>query len=196
MKRKAKVARKTKETDIAVSLNLDGSGKAKIGTGIGFFDHMLSAFAKHGLFDLEVKAKGDLETDQHHLVEDTGIVLGMALDKALAGKKGIARAGSFAFPMDEALSVVSVDLSGRAYLNFDAAFGREFIGGLQSDLVREFFAGFVQGAKCNLFVRVLYDGNDHHKCEGTFKGFGRALAQACEVKNRAKGKIPSTKGAL
>ncbi len=196
MKRVAKVKRKTKETNIALRLRIDGSGGFSGSTGIGFFDHMLSAFAKHGLFDLEVRAKGDLEIDQHHLVEDVGIVLGMAVDEALGNKKGIARAGSFAFPMDETLSVVSIDLPGRAYLNFDAAFGREFIGGLQSDLVREFFAGFVQGAKCNLFVRVLYDGNDHHKCEGIFKGFARALAQACDVKGGAKGKIPSTKGVI
>ncbi len=196
MKRRAKIRRRTGETDIALVLNVDGSGKADVKTGIGFFDHMLSAFAKHGLFDLEVRAKGDTGVDQHHLVEDAGIALGMALDRALGGKGGIARAGSFAFPMDETLSLVSIDLSGRACLNFDAAFKREFIGGLQSDLVREFFAGFVQGAKCNLHVRLLYDGNDHHKCEGIFKGFARALAQACEVRGRARGKIPSTKGAL
>lgn len=196
MKRVANVVRKTKETDISVRLNLDGSGEAKIATGIGFFDHMLSAFAKHSLFDLDVSAKGDLEIDQHHLVEDVGIVHGMALDKALGDKLGIARAGSFAFPMDETLSVVSIDLSGRALLNFDAAFEREFIGELQSDLVKEFFAGFVQGAKCNLHIRLLYEGNDHHKCEGIFKGFARACAQACEIRDRAKGKLPSTKGAL
>ena len=195
-RRSAEVKRKTVETEIAVALAIEGSGRSKIGTGIGFFDHMLCSFAKHGLFDLSVTATGDLEVDQHHLVEDVGIVLGMAVDKALGDKKGITRAGSFAFPMDETLSLVSVDLSGRALLNFDAKFEREFIGELQSDLVKEFFAGFVQGARCNLHVRLLYEGNDHHKCEGVFKGFGRALAQACEVKERAKGKVPSTKGAL
>ena len=196
MKRTAGIERKTKETDISIVLGIDGSGEAEVNTGIGFFDHMLSAFAKHGLFDLKVCAKGDLEVDQHYLVEDVGIALGNAFDKALGDKKGIARAGSFAFPMDETLSVVSVDLSGRSYLNFDAGFSRESMGELQSDLVKEFFAGFVQGAKCNLHVRLLYEGNDHHKCEGIFKGFARALAQACEIRERANGKIPSTKGVL
>lgn len=196
MRRIGKVERKTKETDIAIEINLDGTGSSDVKTGIGFFDHMLSAFARHGLFGLKIRAKGDLGVDQHHLVEDVGIVLGQAVDKALGDKKGIGRSGSFAFPMDETLSVVSVDLGGRALLNFDAAFGREFIGEFQSDLVKEFFAGFVQGAKCNLHVRLLYNGNDHHKCEGIFKGFARACMQACAINERAKGKLPSTKGAI
>ena len=192
-KRFASMDRKTAETCISLRLNLDGSGKSRVETGIGFFDHMLASFARHGLFDLEVKAKGDLSVDQHHLVEDVGIVLGQAFDKALSDKKGIARAGSFAFPMDETLSLVSVDFGGRAFLNFDAKFGRQFIGELQSDLVKEFFAGFVQGAKCNLHVRLLYEGNDHHKCESIFKGFARACAQACEIRKRAAGRLASTK---
>jgi imidazoleglycerol-phosphate dehydratase len=192
----AKIERKTKETDIALEINLDGTGESSVSTGIGFFDHMLTALAKHGLFDLSVKAKGDLEIDQHHLIEDLGIVLGMAVEKALGDKKGIGRSGSFAFPMDETLSVVSIDFSGRARLNFDAAFEREFIGEMQSDLVKEFFAGFVQGAKCNLHVRVLYSGNDHHKCEGIFKGFAKALMQACAINPRVAGKLPSTKGMI
>ncbi|MFA6328254.1 MAG: imidazoleglycerol-phosphate dehydratase HisB [Candidatus Micrarchaeia archaeon] len=196
MKRAAKISRKTKETEILLSLAIDGSGKSNVSTGIGFFDHMLCAFAKHGLFDLSLSAKGDLEVDQHHLVEDTGIVLGTAFAQALADKRGIARAGCFAFPMDEALSLVSVDFGGRAALVFDAKFGRECIGGLQSDLVREFFAGFCQGARCNVCVRLLYDGNDHHKCEGIFKGFARALSQACEVKEMAGRSLPSTKGRI
>jgi len=195
-KRFARIDRNTKETRIALALTIDGSGKSKASTGIGFFDHMLASFAKHGLFDLDVSAKGDLEADQHHLVEDVGIALGMAFDKALSDKLGIARAGSFAFPMDETLSLVSVDFGGRALLNFDAVFSREFIGELQSDLVKEFFAGFVQGAKCNLHIRLLYDGNDHHKCESMFKGFARACAQACEIRKRAAGRLPSTKGVL
>ena len=195
-KRLAKIERKTGETCISLRLNLDGSGKGRVQTGIGFLDHMLSSFARHGLFDLDVKADGDLEADQHHLVEDVGIVLGQAFDKALSGRRGIARAGSFAFPMDEALALVSVDFGGRAVLNFDAKFGREFIGELQSDLVKEFFAGFVQGAKCNLHVRLLYEGNEHHKCESIFKGFGRACSQACEIRKRAEGRLPSTKGVL
>ncbi len=194
--RSAKIERKTAETQISLSLSIDGSGKSEITTGIGFFDHMLTAFAAHGLFDLELSAKGDLEVDQHHLVEDVGIVLGRAFSEALGEKKGIARAGMFAFPMDESLSLVSVDFGGRTALTFDAAFSREFIGELQSDLVKEFFAGFSQGARCNIFVRVLYEGNDHHKCEGMFKGFARACAQACEVRKRAEGILPSTKGKI
>ncbi|MDO8339186.1 MAG: imidazoleglycerol-phosphate dehydratase HisB [Candidatus Burarchaeum sp.] len=194
--RTAKIKRKTGETDIALALTLDGSGRSEIATGIGFFDHMLCSFAKHGLFDLELSAKGDLQVDQHHLVEDTGIALGEAFAAALGDKKGIARAGSFAFPMDETLSLVSVDFGGRSLLTFDAKFSRGFIGRLQSDLVREFFAGFVQGARCNVCVRLLYEGNDHHKCEGIFKGFARALAQACEVRARAGAAVPSTKGVI
>ncbi len=192
----AKIARKTSETDIALSLKIDGTGKAEVDTGIGFLDHMLISFAKHGFFDLGVKAKGDLEIDQHHLVEDLGICLGMAFAKALGDKKGISRAGMFAFPMDETLSLVSVDFSGRSALTFDAKFEREFIGGLQSDLAKEFFAGFSQGARCNVFVRVLYGGNDHHKCEGMFKGFARACCEACAFRERANGKVPSTKGMI
>ncbi len=196
MKRAAKINRKTKETGISLSLAIDGSGKAKVDTGIGFFDHMLSAFAKHGLFDLSLSARGDLEVDQHHLVEDVGIALGEAFLEALGSKRGMARAGCFAFPMDESLSLVSVDFGGRSSLIFDARFQRESIGNLQSDLVKEFFAGFIQGARCNVCVRLLYDGNDHHKCEGIFKGFARALSQACEVKERAGGRLPTTKGMI
>ena len=195
-KRSASIVRKTAETAIKLSLAIDGSGKSDVSTGIGFFDHMLASFAKHGLFDLQLRASGDLEVDQHHLVEDTGIALGQAFGEALGGKKGIARAGMFAFPMDETLSLVSVDFGGRAMLTFDAKFSREFIGELQSDLVKEFFAGFAQGARCNIFVRVLYNGNDHHKCEGIFKGFARAVSGACEIRERAAGKLPSTKGVL
>ena len=195
-KRCAKIERNTKETQILLTLCVDGSGKSSVGTGIGFFDHMLSAFAKHGLFDLEVKAGGDLEVDQHHIVEDVGIALGEAFTAALGSKRGIARAGCFAFPMDEALSLVSVDFGGRSSLIFDAKFSREFIGEMQSDLVKEFFAGFAQGARCNVCVRLLYDGNDHHKCEGIFKGFARALSGACEVKGKAGRRLPTTKGLI
>jgi len=195
-KRGAKIERKTKETQILLKLCIDGSGESSVSTGIGFFDHMLAAFAKHGLFDLSLSAKGDLEVDQHHLVEDIGIALGAAFAEALGGKKGIARAGCFAFPMDESLSLVSVDLGGRSSLIFEAAFTREFIGELQSDLVREFFAGFSQGARCNVAVRMLYAGNDHHRCESIFKGFGRAVSSACEVRERAEKSLPSTKGVI
>ena len=165
-------------------------------TGIGFFDHMLAAFAKHGLFDLAIAAKGDLEVDQHHLVEDVGIALGAAFADALGDKKGIARAGCFAFPMDESLSLVSVDFGGRSSPIFDAPFSRESIGGLQSDLVKEFFAGFCQGARCNVAVRMLYAGNDHHRCESIFKGFGRAVSSACEIRMGAGKGLPSTKGLI
>ncbi|MBS3069711.1 imidazoleglycerol-phosphate dehydratase HisB [Candidatus Micrarchaeota archaeon] len=196
--RSAKIQRSTKETQISLELNLDGSGEASVQTGIGFLDHMLISFARHGLFDLTLSAKGDLEVDQHHLVEDAGICLGEAFSQALGDKRGISRAGSFvfAYPMDETLSCVALDFGGRALLNFDACFKREFIGELQSDLVREFFAGFVQGAKCNLHIRNLYDGNDHHKCEGIFKGFAKALSQAVSVSKNSEGKIPSTKGVI
>lgn len=192
-KRSAKVERNTAETQITLALSIDGSGQSEISTGIGFFDHMLSSFARHGLFDLRVAAKGDLQVDQHHLVEDVGIALGKAFGKALGDKRGIARAGCFAFPMDETLSLVSVDFGGRTYLTFDASFSREFIGELQSDLVREFFAGFCQGARCNVAVRLLYPGNDHHKCEGISKGFARAASQACQIRKRAAKRLPSTK---
>ena len=195
-KRCAKIERKTKETQISLQLCIDGSGESSVSAGIGFFDHMLAAFAKHGLFDLSLSAKGDLEVDQHHLVEDVGIALGAAFAEALGEKNGIARAGCFAFPMDETLSLVSVDFGGRSSLIFDASFQREFIGELQSDLVKEFFAGFAQGARCNVCVRLLYNGNDHHKCEGIFKGFARALSWACEVKERADESLPSTKGLI
>ncbi len=196
MARAAKIERKTSETDIKASLAIDGTGKADIRTGIGFFDHMLAAVAKHGDFDISLKCKGDLDVDQHHTIEDAGIALGMAFEKALGSKKGIMRSGNYAFPMDEAMAIVSIDLGGRAYLNFDAKFSREFIGTMQSDLVKEFFAGFAQGAKCNLHVRMLYPGNDHHKCESIFKGFARALAQACEIRRQRLGSVPSTKGVI
>jgi len=196
MKRTATINRTTKETEISLSLAVDGSGKSDVSTGIGFFDHMLCSFAKHGLFDLTLCAKGDLEVDQHHLVEDTGIALGEAFLAALGSKRGIARAGCFAFPMDETLSLVSIDFGGRSTLIFDAKFSRESIGEMQSDLVKEFFAGFCQGARCNMCVRLLYGGNDHHKCEGIFKGFARACAQACEIRTRAARELPSTKGMI
>ncbi len=195
-KRLARVKRITAETRIELVLTIEGTGKSRVDTGIGFFDHMLSSFARHGLFDLTISAKGDLQVDQHHLVEDVGLALGMAFDKALGKRMGIARAGSFAFPMDETISLVSVDFAVRALLNFDARFDRDSIGSLQSDLVSEFFAGFVQGAKCNLHIRMMYGGNDHHKCESIFKGFARACAQACEVRKRAAGKLPTTKEVL
>ena len=174
MDRKAAIRRTTKETDIEVSLCLDGTGKTDIQTGIGFFDHMLDGFARHGLFDLTVKAAGDLDVDCHHTVEDTGIVLGSAILEAIGGKEGIKRYGSFLLPMDETLILCAIDLSGRPYLNYDAAFTSERIGDLDTEMVREFFYAVSYSARMNLHLKVLDGVNNHHIAEALFKGFGRA----------------------
>jgi imidazoleglycerol-phosphate dehydratase len=194
--RKAKIERKTKETDLRIQLNIDGSGKYDIKNPIGFLNHSLENFAKHGLFDIKMKATGDLEVDQHHLVEDCGIVLGEAFKKALGDKKGINRAGYFVYPMDEALAVVAVDISGRPYLQFDAEFKRRFCGELDTDLLEDFFYGFTTALEANLVVRMPYGRNDHHKIEAIFKAFGKAMKMACSKDKRAKEKIPSTKGKI
>ena len=173
--RKAKLERKSKESGIGLELDIDGKGKYKIRTPIKFLNHMLENFSKHGTFDLEVSAKGDIEVDQHHTVEDLGILLGQSVKKALGDKKGINRAGFFAFPMDESLGIVSIDLSGRPCLVFRAKFKRKKIGDLDSDCIKEFFSGFSMGAGCNLAVYVPYGENDHHKAEAIFKAFGKAL---------------------
>ena len=178
MDRKAAIRRTTKETDIEVSLCLDGTGKTDIQTGIGFLDHMLDGFARHGLFDLTVKAAGDLDVDCHHTVEDTGIVLGSAILEALGGKEGIKRYGSFLLPMDETLILCAIDLSGRPYLNYDAAFTSERIGDLDTEMVREFFYAVSYSARMNLHLKVLDGVNNHHIAEALFKGFGRALDMA------------------
>ena len=188
--------RKTKETEILVQLNIDGDGKSGIDTGIGFLDHMLKLFSKHGLFDLEVKAKGDLNVDQHHTVEDIGIVLGQAFNKALGDKKGINRAGFFAFPMDETMAIFSVDIAGRPYLKFDAKFKREKIGELDSDLIQEFFQAFSLNLGANIQIRSFEANTDHHKAEAIFKAFGKAMKMACSKDPRAKEDVPSTKGIL
>lgn len=194
--RKTIFQRKTKETEINISLNIDGKGKADVSTSIPFLDHLLNNFAKHGLFDLEIRAKGDIEIDQHHLVEDIGICLGEAFKNALADKKGINRSGYFVFPLDEALSVVSVDISGRAYLDFGCKFKKEKIGELDSDLIKEFFWGFVRHLETTLHIRMLAGENEHHKAESLFKAFGKAMKTACSKDKRILKELPSTKGLI
>lgn len=194
--RKSIVERKTKETDIILELNIDGSGVSKIKTGINFLDHMLELFSKHGLFDLNLTAKGDLKVDQHHTVEDVGIALGDAFKKALGDKKGINRAGYFVMPMDESLAIFSIDIGGRPYLKFDVEFKNLKIGDLDSELVHDFFEGFANNIGANVHAILQYGRTDHHRCEAVFKSFGRSLAMACSKNPRAKGSIPSTKGIL
>ncbi len=196
MKRSATIDRNTSETQIKIELNIDGEGNYQIDTGIGFFDHMLEGLCKHGLFDLHISAKGDLHVDQHHLVEDVGIALGQAFRKALADKKGIERSGYFVYPMDEALAVVAVDLGGRAYLQYDCQFSRQFCGELDLDLMPDFFAGLAENIPANLVIRMPYGRSDHHKLEACFKALAKALRFACALLPRATHKIPSTKGTL
>ncbi len=191
----ARIERQTSETDIQLELCLDGQGTCRIETGIGFFDHMLNAFARHGLFDLQVHCAGDLHVDQHHSVEDVGICLGMAIDKALAGKEGIQRYGHSYVPMDEALARSVIDLSGRAYLVLSAQFCDERIGDFPTALVREFFQAVAGQARMNLHIDLLRCANDHHGVEAIFKAFGRALDAASLRSDRIHG-VPSTKGAL
>jgi imidazoleglycerol-phosphate dehydratase len=190
--RTAQVSRQTRETDITASLFLDG-GNCEISTGIGFFDHMLTAFAVHGGFGLTLKAVGDLEVDAHHTVEDTGIVLGQAFAKALGDKSGIARYGSFFIPMDEALAMCVVDISGRPYLVFDDPFENQVIGGFDACLVTEFLRAFAFNAGLTLHVNILYGSNAHHMAEAAFKALGHALKAACTVTG---GAVLSTKGVL
>lgn len=191
--REASVARKTRETDIFVNLNLDGSGNAKIDTGIGFLDHMLDLLTFHGKLDLEVRAKGDLDVDDHHTVEDIGIALGQAFKEAIADKKGIARYGAFTCPMDEALASINIDISGRPYLVFHCDFQRESIGMLSTEMIREFFYAFAMNAGVTLHINLHYGENDHHKAEAIFKGFGHALKEAVAIEGD---ELPSTKGFL
>lgn len=196
MPRKTFFQRKTKETDIKIELNIDGRGKTNISTPIPFLNHLLDNFGKHGLFDLKIKAKGDTEIDQHHLVEDIGISLGEAFKKALGDKKGINRAGYFVFPLDEALSVVAIDISGRAYLNFDCKFKKAKIGDLDPDLIKEFFWGFVRHLEATLHIKALYGENEHHKAESIFKAFGKTMKIACSKDKRILKELPSTKGLI
>jgi imidazoleglycerol-phosphate dehydratase len=194
--REAKVTRNTLETQISVKLGLDGSGKAQIASGVPFLDHMLEQVARHGVFDLELKAKGDLHIDAHHTVEDAGITLGQAFSQAIGDKKGIRRYGHAYVPLDEALSRVVVDLSGRPGLYMEVKFARARIGEFDVDLVHEFFQGFVNHAQVTLHVDNLKGGNAHHQAETAFKAFGRALRMAVEVDSRIAGALPSTKGVL
>jgi imidazoleglycerol-phosphate dehydratase len=205
MNRIAEIERKTKETEIFLRLNIDGKGDAKLNYPLGFMSHMLSTFARHGLFDIEGNAKGDLEVDQHHLVEDTGIVLGQCFAKALGEKRGIRRSGSCLFPMDECLAQAAVDLSGRPFLYFDGQLsGTPLIstndkGGeqkFQTDVIEDFWQAFVSAAGCNLHLEILRGRSDHHKIEALFKAAARSLRSACEYDDRAKDSIPSTKGIL
>ncbi len=194
-KRTARVARKTKETDISVQLNLDGEGKTAVETGIPFFDHMLELFGRHGLFDLRVRARGDLAVDFHHTVEDLGICLGQAFFQALGDKKGISRYGSAEVPMDEALAEVAVDCGGRSFLVYNPKVRRIKIGDFNIGLFKEFFRAFADGARIALHVNVRYGDDVHHVVEAVFKGWGRAMRAAVTIDPRVKG-VPSTKGRL
>ena len=192
----ATIKRVTKETDIELTLNLDGSGKTSIDTGIGFFDHMINGFARHGLFDIELKGKGDLEIDSHHTVEDCGIVLGEAIKKATGEKKAIKRYGSAILPMDEALVLCAIDLSGRPYFSYDAEYTVPRIGTMDSEMVHDFFYAVSYSASMNLHIKQLYGVNNHHIAESSFKAFGKALDMATMYEERLNGSVWSTKGVL
>lgn len=194
--RSATVKRKTKETDIAVTVGLDGTGKADIATNIGFFDHMIEQVARHSLIDISLKAKGDLHIDQHHTVEDVGIALGTALRQALGDLKGITRYADVHLPMDEALTRCALDISGRPYLVWKVAFTRGKIGDFDTELFREFFRAFAQNAQITLHIETLYGRNNHHIAETCFKALARALRAAVSIDPRQKGRVPSTKGRL
>lgn len=198
--RKAIIKRKTNETNIEIDLNIDGEGKRQIDTPVGFLNHMLELFAKHGLFNLTVKAKGDTYIDEHHTVEDIGIALGQAFAKALGDKKGVNRYGFFygffILPMDEVLATAAVDFAGRYSFSFNCEFKREKIGDLSTELVSHFWDAFAQNAKINLFIKIENGENEHHKIEAIFKAIARAICMACEINRRAKNNIPSTKGEL
>ncbi len=194
--RNGAITRKTKETDIEVSVDLDGAGRAKIATGIGFFDHMLEQLARHSLIDIDIRATGDLHIDQHHTVEDTGIALGQAVRQALGDMAGIARFADVLLPMDETLTRVAVDISGRAFLVFRTKFAQGKIGAFDTELVREFFQAFTTHAAINIHVETLYGENAHHIAESSFKGLARALRAAVALDPRQTGVVPSTKGSL
>ena len=195
-KRSANIHRHTTETDIRLRLAIDGRGRYKISTGIRFLDHMLELFTRHGGFDLEITARGDLDVDQHHTVEDVGIVLGEALREALGDKKGINRAGYFVMPMDETLAVAAIDLSGRPYLVLNAPIKVRMVGDLQSELLEDFFHGFATSAGANVHLKIAYGRSSHHGVEALFKAFARALRFACSRDSRLRSQLPSTKGLL
>lgn len=194
--RRVEINRKTNETDINLSLNIDGSGKYSIDTPIGFLNHMLELFAKHGSFDLEIKATGDIQVDEHHIVEDIGIVLGQAFSKALADKKGINRYGFFILPMDEALATAALDFCGRFNFRFECKFNRKKVGALPTELVYDFWNALAQNAKMNLQIKVESGRNTHHKIEAIFKAVARAMRMAAELDLRSQNIIPSTKGTI
>ena len=194
--RESEVYRKTGETEVRVRLNLDGTGKSEIRTGVGFLDHMLELFARHGRFDLEVECRGDLQTDDHHSVEDTGIALGEAFDRALGEKRGIRRYGQRLLPMDESLILCAVDLSGRCFLGYEMEIPAEKVGTFDTELGEKFYQPFVRNARCTLHLRQLAGRNSHHLLEGAFKSAARALREAVEIDPALKDEIPSTKGML
>ena len=194
--RRGVVERRTRETSIAVRLDVDGRGRYNVETGIRFLDHMLELVARHGAFDLDAKADGDLDVDQHHTVEDLGIALGEAVAKALGSKRGINRAGYFVMPMDETLAVAAIDLSGRAHAVVDLRLKVQRVGDLQAELIPDFFEGFAQGARANVHLKVLYGRSSHHQVEALFKAFARALRFACSKDRRLARTLPSTKGLL
>jgi imidazoleglycerol-phosphate dehydratase len=194
--RRARLHRVTTETDIRLALAIEGRGRYQVATGIRFFDHMLELFARHGAFDLNLKAKGDLDVDQHHTVEDVGIALGEAFCAALGSKRGIMRAGYFLMPMDEALGVAAVDFSGRAAAVVSTQVRTRLVGDLQTELVHDFFEGFARGARANVHLKVLYGRSSHHKIEALFKAFARALRLACSRDKQLARMLPSTKGLL
>jgi imidazoleglycerol-phosphate dehydratase len=194
--RRAVITRKTTETQISLSLTLDGKGRYEVSTGIRFFDHMLELFTRHGGFDLRLKADGDLDVDQHHTVEDVGIALGEAVSNALGDRRGINRAGYFIMPMDETLGVAAIDLSGRIHAVTDLRLKVRRVGDLEADLVHDFFDGFAQGARANVHVKVLYGRSSHHQIEALFKAFARALRYACSKDRRLSKVLPSTKELL
>lgn len=195
MGRTAKICRKTKETDICISIDLDGRGNTDIKTGIGFFDHMLEGFARHGLFDLSIRVEGDLQVDSHHTIEDTGIVLGTAIKEALGEKKGIRRYGDQILPMDEVLVLAAIDLCGRPYLSFDAEFTADRLGEMDTEMAREFFYALSYSAMMNLHLKVMTPGNNHHMMEALFKAFAKALDEAVSYDSRIEN-VLSTKGSL
>jgi imidazoleglycerol-phosphate dehydratase len=196
MARTATIHRKTKETDIRMKLNLDGRGQARIRTGIRFFDHMLDLVARHGALDIDLTARGDLDVDQHHTVEDVGITLGEAVQKALGTKRGIQRAGYFLMPMDETLAAAAVDLGGRPYCVVNAKIAANRVGDFQVELIEDFFQGFAQAARANVHLRALYGRSSHHQVEAMFKAFARALRFAVAREKRLRHVLPSTKGLL
>ena len=190
------VKRATGETQISIELNIDGTGQSEINSEIGFFNHMLETFAQHGLFDIKADIRGDLGVDQHHTIEDCGLVLGSAFKEALGDKRGIKRAGFFIYPMDEELAMTALDLSGRPYLKFEATFHDNKVGELHIDLLEDFFQAFASSLLATLHIKLFYGRSDHHSIEAIFKSFARAMKAACEIETRIKNDVPSTKGVL